>query len=332
MWCSCCTLLAIVVQVASTASIPCAEDDAPEVPRAFIGPEEDGLAPSNVTDFIAPTLPLEDFGSFDSFTLEEILEKPELLDANARHKTHGESPDDSALKRPAVEGEFLSTAATAARCTNPSIRVEWRKYSASDRKAFVNSILCLTKLPSAGKAHSPSTSRYEDLVRSHQRLTNKIHGNNLFLLWHRKFLATFEEALRSQCGFDRALPWWDETLDSGAFHKSSLFSRQYFGTLAGPTNGAGTCVTDGVFANMVCHLGPGTSNTKHCLSRAVNEREAAQATQAYVNYCARFTDFVAFSRCAETGPHASVHNGIGAVMCVLPSPSQNSCACDLLRF
>lgn len=53
-------------------------------------------------------------------------------------------------------------------------------------------------------------------------------------------------------------------------HLSSLFTNDYFGSLPGTTSGTGTCITNGQFANMTCHIGPGSSNVPHCLSRAVN--------------------------------------------------------------
>jgi hypothetical protein len=131
-------------------------------------------------------------------------------------------------------------------CDNPNVRFEWRDYSDTDRHAFVDAVKCLMKKPSAGDAYSPSTSRYEDIVRVHQMMTNTIHGNNIFLFWHRYYTWTLEQIMRDECGFDRAFPWWDETKDAGAFNQSSIFTSDFFGSLPAATNGQGTCITDGV--------------------------------------------------------------------------------------
>lgn len=196
-----------------------------------------------------------------------------------------------------------TTIETEATCdaSTVSTRIEWRDYAPEDRKALVDSIACLLTTPSGGAQYAPSTNRYEDFVRTHQALVSVIHGNGLFLLWHRYFLAAFETALRTSCGFDRPLPWWDETLDNGAFNLSSLFTADYFGSLKGPVHGAGVCVTDGRFANLTCNIGPGQQNEAHCLSRAVNETLTVQASESFVEYCAVRTKFGDFSSCAETG-------------------------------
>ncbi|KAF3760963.1 Di-copper centre-containing protein [Cryphonectria parasitica EP155] len=263
-------------------------------------------------------IPLDDFGAFNTLTLQQVVDDPTLLDTAST--INGTSSND--LGNIKTASLAVEESPQASSCTSPQTRIEWRDYSSSDRQAFVDGISCLTQLPSAGSAYAPSTSRYEDLVRTHQKLTTQVHGNGIFLLWHRYFVHLFEQALRSECGFDRAMPWWDETLDSGAFHLSTLFTSQYFGNLSGPTNGAGTCVTDGVFAHLTCHIGPGTNNVQHCLSRALNETDTAQSSTAYVDYCAGFDYFGTFSSCAEMGPHAWTHNGIGSVMSdVYSSPS-----------
>lgn len=137
-----------------------------------------------------------------------------------------------------AEDETMSTLAT---CSNVRVRQEWDSYSDSDRQAFISSVRCLMQRPPNGQ-FSQSKSRYEDMVALHQTLTPNVHLNSKFLLWHRYFLWTFEQLLRDECGFDRNLPWWDETRYSGRFAQSSIFSSQWFGS----ANIQGRCVTDGV--------------------------------------------------------------------------------------
>lgn len=160
---------------------------------------------------VSSSVPLEAFGSFRTLPLEDILKDPTLLNFTAvPYHVSGSSTSGSKISAPELE-----TLAVAATCASPQTRIEWRSYSASNRKAFINAIACLANTPSAGRAYSPSTSRYEDFARTHQIMTPTVHGNGIFILWHRYFLYTFEQALRTQCGFTAPLPWWDETKDSG---------------------------------------------------------------------------------------------------------------------
>ncbi len=96
-------------------------------------------------------------------------------------------------------------------CPNPNIRFEWDNYSASDRQAYVGAIKCLINRPASGK-FSFSKNRYEDFVRLHQSYAPNIHSQSTsqqthkFLLWHRYFVWAFEQVLRDECGFTRAMP------------------------------------------------------------------------------------------------------------------------------
>jgi tyrosinase len=134
-----------------------------------------------------------------------------------------------------------NTQAAAATCSNPRVRTEWDSYSTSDRQAFVDAVKCLMSKPASGQ-FKQAKSRYEDLVALHQTLTPNVHGNSKFLLWHRYYLFTFEDMLRSECGFNRNLPWWDETRYAGRFAASSIFSDQWLGGV----NAGGNCITNGV--------------------------------------------------------------------------------------
>lgn len=191
------------------------------------------------------------------------------------------------------------TAASAACSAAPNIRIEWRSYSTSDRQAFIGAIKCLMGKPPSGQ-FPPATSRYEDFVRLHQMWMPNIHGNPKFLIWHRYYLWTFQMVLRDECGFNRALPWWDETLDAGRFAQSDMFtSNDYFGRLAG---GGPSCVTNGAFAGLTCNIGPGTSTTTpHCLSRNVDESLTSQCNSGFVNTCNSRGDYASMESCSEGG-------------------------------
>ncbi|KAI1130608.1 Di-copper centre-containing protein [Nemania abortiva] len=206
----------------------------------------------------------------------------------------------------------------AAATCNPSnshVRFEWDNYSKSDRTAFVKAIKCLQDKPSGGSQFTGSRNRYEDLISVHRGMTVNIHQTAAFLVWHRYFVWVFEQMLRDECGFDRAMPWWDETKHAGAFAASDVFNDQWFGNLPAMTSdGQGTCIESGEFAGTTLHVGPGDANTNHCLSRAVDESQTAQCNKDFTNSCLSMKTYGDFANCFELGPHGYGHNGIGAVM------------------
>lgn len=196
-----------------------------------------------------------------------------------------------------------------AQCANPRIRREWDSYPATDRRAFTDAIKCLMTKPPSGQ-FTASGSRYEDMVALHQILTPNVHGNHKFLLWHRYYLWTFEQLLRTECGFNRELPWFDETRYAGRFPDSSIFSADNFGSV----DIGGACVTNGQFANLAINIGPGVGNTRHCLARNGDGGVTANTNSQMVDGCNAYTTFSDMAWCAERGAHAYGHNGIGAVM------------------
>ena len=40
---------------------------------------------------------------------------------------------------------------------------------------------------------------------------SQIHSTGFFLPWHRLFVQTFEDELKSKCGYDGVQPYWDWT-------------------------------------------------------------------------------------------------------------------------
>lgn len=200
-----------------------------------------------VDKVLAPALALEEFIKTPKFAHPLSL-------AEARSKAQAGTPPNNntppslgSAKTEKVEESKFTVAAVndemsaQATCSNPRVRQEWDSYSDSDRQAYLSAIKCLQSRPPNGQ-FSQSKSRYEDLVALHQTLTPNVHGSAKFLIWHRYYLFTFEDILRSECGFDRNLPWWDETRYSGHFADSSIFSDQWYGGI----NAGGNCITNGV--------------------------------------------------------------------------------------
>ncbi|XDG05264.1 hypothetical protein ABKA04_004879 [Annulohypoxylon sp. FPYF3050] len=260
---------------------------------------------------------LKQFGSFPTITPEQAHAEAQPLSIILGDGPQFDNKKTTTNKAPVTAQEVeTSDAAADGTCdrNNPNVRFEWRNYSADDRKAFVTAIKCLMDKPSSGNFQG-AKNRYEDLVSVHQQLTPQIHQRAVFLVWHRYYVSVFESLMREECGFNRAFPWWDETLDAGKFAQSDLFSDAYFGPLPAKTSdGQGTCIQSGTFGGITLHVGPGSGFTDHCLARAVDESLTGTVTSSFVSDCNSRTSYDDMRGCQELGPHAYGHNGVGAVM------------------
>jgi tyrosinase len=74
--------------------------------------------------------------------------------------------------------------------------------SKGDRKSYIKAVQCLRTLPSkSDKSWAPAAkTRFDDFVAIHVNKTMYIHGNGLFLTWHR-YVYAYEQALRNECGY-----------------------------------------------------------------------------------------------------------------------------------
>lgn len=143
--------------------------------------------------------------------------------------------------------------------------------------------MCLQgKQPQTPSSLAPGAkTRFDDWVVTHINQTSTIHFNANFLGWHRWFIWEHEQALRNECGYAGALPYWDwtKTAESGLAN-SPVFDGSdtslsgdgaplnYTSTdevviNAGtasemhlPPGTGGGCVTSGPFANYTLNLGP----------------------------------------------------------------------------
>lgn len=63
----------------------------------------------------------------------------------------------------------------------------------------------------------------------------QIHNAGFFLPWHRLFVQTFEDALRSKCGYHGVQPYWDWTKGNSSHNKYwilTLIQIRYRGLLS----------------------------------------------------------------------------------------------------
>jgi tyrosinase len=69
----------------------------------------------------------------------------------------------------------------------------------------LNAVICLTK-KNAKSGIAGTVHRYDDHVAVHNNQTPAIHWVGHFTLWHRYFVATYEKALRDECGYTGGQP------------------------------------------------------------------------------------------------------------------------------
>ncbi|XRM44260.1 hypothetical protein ABZX51_007407 [Aspergillus tubingensis] len=217
----------------------------------------------------------------------------------------------------------VAARSSSSNCTNPAVRIEWSSLDSSEQIAYLDAERCLWDL-SAETHLSNVTNRYTDLVAVHQSLTDYVHGDGVFLPWHRYYVHTHETLLRKHCTtLARSHTWWDERKDSGAFSNASIFSPSTFSSISGtPYNGIFAdqkqshyvCVTDGYFAKTTLHIGFGMEETNHCLSRAVNENQSNTTSDHYVEMCNSYGNYTKMFKCAFQYPHGGGHGGVGGVM------------------
>ncbi|EMD93666.1 hypothetical protein COCC4DRAFT_54796 [Bipolaris maydis ATCC 48331] len=198
---------------------------------------------------------------------------------------------------------------SAQRCANPTIYIEWDRSNDDQRQKYFDAFKCLMSRPPSGQ-FAASKSRYEDLTALHQTLTPNVHDNGKFLPWHRAFIQLLRRLMHDECGYNGPMIWFDETRYAGRFAQSSLFSSKWLGSLG--INGR--CVTDGQFANLICNVGPGTSDQPHCLSRNGDGSVTKNCNQEYVDICNQYPDWAGMTRCSFSGVHGFGHNGIGGPM------------------
>lgn len=165
------------------------------------------------------------------------------------------------------------------RCTlgNVSIRREWGALSKKEREAYTCAVLCLQGKPSkSDPALVPGArSRYDDFVATHINQTMSIHGTANFLSWHRYYVWSFEQALRNECGYTGAQPYWNWGKYSDNPESSPVFDGSAYslsgngayvagrnssliggGAIPIPPGNGGGCLTNGPFKDMVVNLGP----------------------------------------------------------------------------
>ncbi|KAG8775288.1 hypothetical protein FRC12_001563 [Ceratobasidium sp. 428] len=159
----------------------------------------------------------------------------------------------------------VSASVTLPKCSKAlSVRKEWRDTTDAEKKAFIDAVKCLGNKPHSSNLQpsgatpgippmNATSSLYDDFVYTHQDVNVLTHFTGLFFAWHRWLLHTFETALKTECGYNGTLPYWDWSRDTN----TGIVQSPIFNSSA--THGLGTFgnsstnyeVKDGAFANVI---------------------------------------------------------------------------------
>ncbi|KAI7781608.1 Di-copper centre-containing protein [Diaporthe eres] len=224
-------------------------------------------------------------------------------------------------------------------CREPPVRKEWRALSNIQQRSYIDAVLCLQDI-SAKSGFEPAKNRFDDFQAIHSNQTPNIHWVGHFILWHRYFVATYEKALREECGYEGGQPYWGWSLDasltnngSTAIYETAIFDPTYgFGgngpyveataeqnplNITGHTGGG--CVTAGPFTYPGFKINvPSTG----CLKRDFTPWIMNYfAQQALVDHVTSQPDYTSFAFAIENVPsfdqpniHGSGHFGVGGVL------------------
>lgn len=133
--------------------------------------------------------------------------------------------------------------------------------------------------------------------------------------FHRYFVHAHEQLLRTECNYQGAQPYWDETHDAGNFSGSSVLDP--ITGFGGNGQGTNNCIKDGPFKDYVNAMGPGTLVSDHCIDRQVNNGAGVFASKQFVDQCLETKTFSTAWACLEALPHTAGHGGIGGQVRIL---------------
>lgn len=138
-------------------------------------------------------------------------------------------------------------------------------------------------------------------------------------------MLTYEKALRSECGYKGAQPYWDWTLDAGPgmdIRDSPIFDPVTgFGgngqagvpppppaltRIELPVGTGGGCVLNGPFVNLSINIGPGESLAykPRCLSRSIRPSMSVYLNYSNIAPLAEASTFKQFDKITQSTPYS----------------------------
>ncbi|KAF9051984.1 tyrosinase [Panaeolus papilionaceus] len=212
------------------------------------------------------------------------------------------------------------------------VRREWRILTTKEKAEYTNAVLCLQNRPAANLQDKVARTRFDEFQGLHVKLADQVHSVGHFLPWHRYFLMRYELALREECGYKGAHPYWDWSIDADAplplIHSPIFDPHTGFGgdgiggTYSVPADPKGEssifpeafrgCVTDGPFANLRLNYGPGKYAGDHCLTRGIDNTLKGVLNSTAVSKALSQPNFGVFRIEVEGQPETStprIHDG-----------------------
>ncbi|KAJ3305886.1 hypothetical protein HDU76_004926 [Blyttiomyces sp. JEL0837] len=190
----------------------------------------------------------------------------------------------------------------AAPCSQLRYRKEWRDLTDDEKNDYIRAVDGIRLLPStAGRR-----SLFDDIVAVHAVALKYIHGNPIFLPWHRAFLAFYERSLQRIVP-SVMVPYWDWGHDGQA----PLSNLQLFSNLStsvgtrGDPNADDPCISDGFAHTWESMYG-------FCLARNYTDSTTVYDTSVMGPLVNGASNYTQFSMTLETA-HNYLHYYIGGI-------------------
>ncbi|PPQ83625.1 hypothetical protein CVT25_006310 [Psilocybe cyanescens] len=190
-----------------------------------------------------------------------------------------------------------------------------RRNMFNDEKAeYIKAVKCLQDQPAVNPAYPEAETRFDEFQAHYMKQADTVHNLGQFLPWHRHFIRTYEKALRNECGYEGATPYWDWSQDADS--NSSILASPVFNAITGfggngvpgtytlPSNNMTAkeirpsafqdCIHTGPFANYTLNVGPGKLTTPHCLTRSITDSAKKYLTSSAIASLRKLTAFEVF--------------------------------------
>ncbi|KAH8714043.1 hypothetical protein GQ44DRAFT_625199 [Phaeosphaeriaceae sp. PMI808] len=217
---------------------------------------------------------------------------------------------------------------TSEQCEYMSTRREWRTLEMSQKYEYIKAVKCLrTKSSRLGL----NQSLYDDFPWVHSRIGEYVHDAAPFLAWHRYFVHIYERALQEDCGYSKAMVYWDWELDWQNVTNAPIWDIEHgFGSDGNVTDSdktivGGHCVMSGPFERFsIPYLDE--KYYPHCLSRGFLDGEALRKecmalSPDTIERLMAISDYSSFNLGLENGPHLAIPHSIRGDFSLLTAPS-----------
>ena len=196
------------------------------------------------------------------------------------------------------------------------VRREWNTLSIKDKNDYISSIKDLMNRNNSYQALDPTIMSYNDFVELHVSHTPWVHGDPMFLPFHRGMIRQFELAILSTNRWNQGLVYWDWSKKYNNWYDDDIFT--YIGNMY---NNETYCVLNGNFSenqyitNNTYSLNNFPLNHS-CLHRNNNEtKHYPLISDTIINQLIlSANDYKTFHGDDTSNYHAIVHGIIGGIV------------------